>query len=259
MAKFFGRVIDLNNLGGCTYCEPYAGGAGAALTLLFLEKVDHIIINDLDKSIFAFWKSVTNDTAAFVDKIFSTPVTIDQYHIQKDIYKNKDSNRLDLGFATFFLNRTNRSGILNGGPIGGWGQEGKWLVDARFNKPELIDRIRKVGLYRNRISIENMDGINLMRKVHKTIGRSIFYVDPPYFVQGSSLYYRYYKKNDHVALAEFLNGNKNMNWVLTYDNVPDIHALYQGHQKIEFDLVYHADARRVGRELMVISPNLNLE
>lgn len=256
LAGFFEKIIKYNKLNGCTYIEPYAGGAGAALSLLFLEKVDNIVINDLDRSIYSFWKSIVNNTDEFIDMVFTTPVNMDEWHRQKEINRKKDENELALGFSTFYLNRTNRSGILNGGPIGGIAQTGKWQIDARFNKSELISRIRKVGLYRNRIELTNMDGIQLMRKMKQERPNSLFYIDPPYFVKGSLLYLNYYKNNDHVSLANFLNTTDYLNWILTYDNVEAIHNLYSERKKIEFDLIYRADKRRMGKELMVLSDNL---
>lgn len=256
MAGFFEKIITHNNLNGCTYIEPYAGGAGAALSLLFLEKVDEIVINDLDRSIYSFWKSIINNTDEFIDMVFSTPVNMDEWYRQKEINRKKDANELDLGFSTFYLNRTNRSGILNGGPIGGIEQNGKWPIDARFNKNELISRIRKVGLYRNRITLTNMDGIQLMCIMKHERPNSLFYIDPPYFVKGSSLYLNYYKNSDHVSLAHFLNSTDHLNWILTYDNVEAIYKLYSDRKKIEFDLIYRADKRKMGKELMVLSDSL---
>jgi len=55
--EFFDSVIKGHGWSKVTYIEPYAGGAGAALSLLFLNKVNKIIINDYDPAIFCFWKS----------------------------------------------------------------------------------------------------------------------------------------------------------------------------------------------------------
>ncbi len=119
LSGYLSTLIKNNNIKDCTYVEPYAGGAGAALTLLFLEKVDCIIINDLDKAIYSFWKSILTHTDKFVDKIKNAKLTIAEWHRQREIYRNKKSNQLELGFAAFYLNITNRSGIIEGCPIGG--------------------------------------------------------------------------------------------------------------------------------------------
>ena len=94
-------------------------GSGLALSLLYNNLVSNIIINDIDKSIYAFWHSILVYNKKFCQKIIDIDVTLDEWHKQKEIYNNPKSKIFDLGFATFFLNRTNYSGIIKGGPIGG--------------------------------------------------------------------------------------------------------------------------------------------
>jgi DNA adenine methylase len=255
LSSFLFDIIDYNHIVNCTYIEPFAGGAGAALTLLFLEKVDQIIINDLDSSIYAFWKATLNYTERFIEKIRDIDVTIEEWHKQRQIYKDKYSSEFNRGFATFFLNRTNRSGIIEGGPIGGMKQKGKWKIDARFNKENLIERIKKIALYRSRIKILNLDGIELMRQICN-MPNILVYVDPPYYEKGSSLYLNHYNESNHIALANFLNDNQEIFWLLTYDNVPEINALYADRTTIEFDLHYHINKPKMSKEILIKSDSI---
>lgn len=255
LSSFLFDVIDYNYIVNCTYIEPFAGGAGAALTLLFLEKVDQIIINDLDRSIYAFWKSILNYTERFIEKIRDIDVIIEEWHKQRQIYKDNGSSEFDRGFATFFLNRTNRSGIIEGGPIGGMKQNGKWKINARFNKENLIERIKKLALYRSRIKILNLDGIKLMKQICN-IPNILIYVDPPYYEKGSSLYLNHYNESNHIALANFLNDNQEIFWLLTYDNVPEINALYADRTTIEFDLHYHINKPKMCKEILIKSDSI---
>ncbi len=249
---FFDDVIKTNGLKKVTYVEPFAGGAGAALALLLSGKVDRIVINDLDNAIFAFWKSVVFDSVKFIKKIRSTPVTIREWRRQKAIYNDPKAGLFNLGFATFFLNRTNTSGILNGGPIGGLKQQGKYKIDARFNKEALIERIQKIAFYKDKISVFNKDGVNLIGE-YLNKKNAFIYLDPPYFEKGASLYLNHYKKEDHEALARKLNGNPDAFWLLTYDNKKEIKALYPERKIINFSLNYNAYISRKGRELMILS------
>ena len=257
LTNFFFYVIDNNQISNCTYIEPFAGGAGAALTLLFLEKVQKIVINDLDKSIYAFWKAILCNTDRFLEKIIETDITIEEWHKQREIYKNKRSSLFNRGFSTFFLNRTNRSGIIEARPIGGMDQRGKWKIDARFNKSNLIERIERIALFKSRISVFNLDGIELMKQVHKK-PNILIYIDPPYFENGSSLYLNHYKKHNHIELSCFLNSNPNFNWLLTYDNVPEIIALYPKRRKIKFNLNYHVSKPKKCQEILIKSDNITL-
>jgi DNA adenine methylase len=235
--------------------EPFAGGAGAALALLFLEKVDKIVINDLDRAIYSFWKSAIFNSSKFIKKIQSTPVTIKEREKQKAIYINPKSKEFELGFATFFLNRTNMSGILNGGPIGGAKQKGNYKIDARFNKEKLAEKIHQLSLYKNRISVFNDDGVKL---IHRYLNQknAFIYLDPPYFEKGAALYLNHYKKDNHEMLAKQLNQNADAFWLLTYDDKKEIKDLYEDRKIVKFSLNYNAYESRKGKEIMILSDAL---
>ena len=129
----------------CTYIEPFAGGAGVALYLLFEQKVSNVVINDFDKAIYSAWKAILEETDRFMELINCVPITLDEREHQKEIYLNNNKKySFELGFAAFYLNRTNRSGILSAGPIGGYDQNGDYLIDARFNREALVDKIKRI-------------------------------------------------------------------------------------------------------------------
>jgi DNA adenine methylase len=236
------------------YVEPYAGGAGAALSLLLLEKVNAIVINDRDPAIYAFWRSILNKTDEFIEMIKVTPLTVEEWEKQKRIYKTADTTNLfALGFATFYLNRTNRSGVLNGGPIGGKNQSGEWKIDARYNKQALINRIKLISLYKDRITVTRSDGIRVIQK-YAANPNVFMYIDPPYFIKGGNLYLNAFKLHDHQRLASTLNKFKDAKWVLTYDNEDEIRRLYPDLDQEVFSLKYSVHLNsRLGSEVMIFS------
>ena len=185
--------------------EPYAGGAGASLALLIGGHVEKITINDLDKAIYTFWKVAVSDTDYLIRRLRRTEITIEEWKKQKAIFSST-TNETKLAFATLFLNRTNRSGIMNGGPIGGMNQSGRWKVDARFNKKTIIERLEKIKEFQDKIEVCNLDGIELLRKLEqrKNSKQHFIFLDPPYFQKGQSLYLNHYNKKDHEELSEFL-------------------------------------------------------
>jgi len=257
LAQYFRDLIYNNNINNCTYIEPFAGGSGAAIQLLFMEEVDRIMINDFDRSIYAFWWSILKKTEEFTEKIRSISLNMTEWNNQKNIFLNKSSKLFERGFATFYLNRTNRSGILKGGPIGGKDQSGKWKIDARFNRETLINRVKTISLYSKRIKLANIDGIELLQKKYNE--KNIFvYFDPPYFQKGGQLYLNHYKYSDHKKLADFLNGHPNFNWVLTYDNVKEISDLYKNRRSQQFNIHYSSNKASTGNELMIFSDRLAL-
>jgi DNA adenine methylase len=256
LGRLIAHLIRLNGSVGGTYAEPYAGGAGVALGLLFGEHVGRVLINDADPCVFAFWKSILFNTDKFVDLLQRTPTTIREWECQREIYQHPmRSSQLRRGFATFYLNRCNRSGIIaSGGPIGGKNQTGRWKIDARFNRDELERRIRRIAMYADRIIITNKDAVDFIRTHVQHLGakeKPFVYLDPPYFEKGRDLYLNYYTEDDHARLAEYVANLTSFPWVMSYDNVPEIARLYTGFRQLRFSLDYSARERRQGSEIMI--------
>jgi len=256
--RLFTILLSKNSLCDAHYVEPYAGGAGLAIALMLLEYVRTIFLNDLDRAVYAFWYSILNHTADFCRKIEVTPVTIDEWHKQQEIQqKSRTINLFDLGFSTFFLNRTNRSGILRGGVIGGKEQQGEWKLDARFNKKNLISRIKGIALNKSRIVISNRDAFEFLKDLTPSLpSKSIIYADPPYYKKGQALYANYYGHEDHLILSELMRSFEGKNWVVSYDNISQIRELYCGYQNIVYDLSYSASSRYKGSEIMFFSNSI---
>ena len=259
VVDYLKQLLEVNDLCGGTYIEPYAGGASVALSLLFSKHASKIKINDIDRSIYAFWHSVLNETDALCRMISDTPVTMDVWQAQHELQKHKDEvDLLELGFSTFFLNRTNRSGILNGGVIGGKNQDGNFKMDARFNKADLIERIERVAGYADLIELTSIDAVELIKHYKRTPPQKTFcYLDPPYYVKGRDLYLNYYNDDDHRAIAQAIKKYKGK-WIISYDAVPFLKDLYKDYRQQEYYLSYSAGNPSKGKELMVYSNGLVL-
>jgi DNA adenine methylase len=260
LSRLIAHLIRLNSCAGGTYVEPYAGGASIALSLLFGEHVERVLINDADVCIHAFWKAALFDTEKFVKLLRDTPTTVEEWAEQRHIYLHpKRQGTLKLGFATFYLNRCNRSGIISrGGPIGGQQQDGEWKIDARFNREELERRIRRISMYRERIVLTNSDAIDLLGTQASSMlrQRPFVYLDPPYYAKGRELYLNYYQHDDHARLADYMKTQTAYPWVMSYDNVPEIAELYQDFRRVRFSLDYTARERREGTEIMILRPEV---
>jgi DNA adenine methylase len=258
VANYFKQIIRDNLLFDCTYVEPYAGGASIALSLLFNQYASSIIINDKDKSIYAFWYSVINNTDEFIRRIETCKVSVTTWKKQRAIQmRKKEEDLFSLGFSTFFLNRTNRSGIIRAGIIGGENQKGNWKIDARFNRKDLIKRIEKIALHKEQISVTNLDALSLVRTIEKNPRQKVlFYFDPPYYIKGKELYLNFYSHKDHVRVAEVIARLRNRNWIVTYDNIEEISKLYVDFRKRVFSLNYSAGKTAKGEELMIFSNDL---
>lgn len=251
-------ILRLNNLQCGHYAEPFAGGCGLALSLLYGGHVAEIHINDLDKGIWSFWHAVLFETEALVELVQNTAVTIDEWHLQRARYVDQVGSPLELGFATFFLNRTNRSGIIKGGGvIGGLDQRGNYKIDCRFNVDDLVRRIRRVARYRDRIHLTNLDALDFIEACRSFPDRSLIFLDPPYYRKGPGLYTSFYKPADHEMLAARVKSIETP-WVVTYDDVPQIRELYRGQDRFSFDIHYSLNEKRTGTELLVASAGLRV-
>lgn len=261
LAGFIKAIIEANDLHDGNYVEPYAGGAGVAVELLLHEYVQHIHINDISRPVFAFWRSVLENTEGLVRLIRNTPLTMKSWTRQKNILMNQDDHDdLKLGFATFFLNRTNRSGILNGGVIGGRDQTGPWKIDARFNRADLIARVEAIARLRRRISLYREDAADFLKGAVRDLPlKTLIYLDPPYYCKGKELYYDYYNHDDHVEIAALVKKRlKNRRWIVSYDDTPQIRDLYTPLTHIAYQIGYSARDVRRGSEIMFFSPGLRV-
>jgi len=256
LASFVIELMRANDLFGAVYVEPFAGGAGIAWKLLFDGYASEIWINDIDPAIHAFWYCVLNRTDELCDKIEKTDVSIEEWHRQREMQISARAQSLALGFSTFFLNRTNRSGILKAGVIGGLAQAGEWKIDCRFGKKNLIEKIQRIALYRDQITLTREDASTYLSSTTKGLPRHAFInIDPPYYQKGPELYCSFYEHADHKHLAQTIRKLRRP-WMLTYDNAPEIRDLYEGLPMATKELTYYAQIKRTGTELLVLNPTL---
>lgn len=260
LSYYVKSIIEHNNLLDGTYIEPYAGGASVAIELLLEEYVRNIIINDIDPAIYSFWSCVLEHTDELCKRINDVNVSMDSWYEQKEIISSPEKHsKVDLGFATFFLNRTNRSGILKAGVIGGKEQKGKWTLDVRFNKADLIERISKISKYKSRIKVFNKDTLELIESEPAfRAENTLIYLDPPYYVKGQGLYRNYYVHNDHLKIKNALSSANIKYWIVSYDNADEIKEIYSEFRQDEYSLQYTAQDKRNGEEVMIFSDEINI-
>jgi DNA adenine methylase len=261
LAAYVKEIIKANELYDGEYVEPYAGGAAIGLELLFQEYVSVVRINDINQAVYSFWKSVLNDTEELCGLVKNTKLSMSSWDRQKRIFSNPtDHSYVEVGFATFFLNRTNRSGILNGGVIGGRDQSGPWKIDARYNASELVFRIQSIAKMKRRIKLSRSDAISFLKYgLAKWPEKTLIYLDPPYYERGRDLYYDFYRDEDHANVAALVKAEmKDRAWIVSYDNVRSIKRLYSNFRSIVYNVGYSARETRTGKEVMFFSPTLTI-
>ena len=258
--KFYSYVkalMSCNELIGQTYIEPFAGGAGLAIKLLLNNDVKRIVINDFDQSIYSFWHSILHHTDDFCELISKTEITTAEWQNQREIYFQQDTTKpLELGFATFFLNRTNVSGVIKGGLIGGVEQTGAYPMDARFNKVNLVYKIREIASKKEQITISNLDAQEFLQPQHlRQFYKAFINFDPPYVKKGAKLYKNSFTEFDHRTLSQKISqcGRK---WIVTYDICPLIAELYSDYRYSYLDLTYSVNRSKKAQEYIFFSNNL---
>ncbi len=254
LASFVNHLIEINGVEDPVYCEPFCGGAGIAMELLLAGKVKSVVLNDLDPAIYSIWYAVIHDTERFIDKIQDTPIDMEEWHRQRDVYQSlKDAHgySFELGYAAFFLNRTNRSGIIQGGPIGGYKQTSKYALNCRFNVENLVKKTRSIAKYKNQIHLYSVDGLEFIKHVLPTYNQDnlFVYFDPPYYNQGQFLYRNGLTDKYHVELASVIQ-RLQYKWIVTYDHMPRIQELYQRSRQFLYALNYSANRKRKEHELL---------
>ena len=260
-APYIAELMSLNNLTGGHYLEPVAGGAGAALELLFHGHVEQVHINDADQAVYDFWWAATNCPGELIDMVMSQPVTMDAwYHWRSVMLGETSAGPAQRGFATLFLNRTNRSGILKGGVIGGKDQSGAYKLDARFMRDSIAHRIEKIAAHDGKIHVYCEDALALLKRCHGFLPpKSLIYLDPPYYVKGQGLYRNFYEHGDHLSIAKYLQSSRfRRPWIVSYDNVREVHAMYPYASVLGYSIHYSAQRRYDGAETMFVSAKLVL-
>lgn len=260
LAAFVSEVLEYNGAIGWNYVEPYAGGAGVAMELLVGDKVGHVYLNDSSLHVYSFWKAILGDPEHFCRRISRASLTVDAWKKHREIVRNPaDHDVMDVGFSTFYLNRCNRSGILTAGVIGGLAQEGKWRIDARFSRNELVKRVETIAEYRNRITVTHLDAEAFMvGRVNSLPPKTIVYCDPPYYERAERLYLNAYDPDDHFRLARVIQHKLRQPWLVSYDNHPDISSLYRKRRRFRYTLQYSAIRAYAAKELFVFSDKLQV-
>lgn len=262
LTGFLADIVELNGLTGCSYFEPYAGGAGAALGLLKRGVVSEVHLNDADRRIHAFWHAVLHSGHRFADRIRSVPLNMEEWHRQRSICdRPKRHSRFDVGFAAFYMNRCNRSGVVGGGPIGGFKQSGRWRMDVRFSREELAIRVLELSRKRSQIHLACEDAITFLKRElpRGPERRRVFaYLDPPYIANGQRLYLNAYRPRDHKKVAHYLKAQSQLRWIMSYDDHDLVRALYDGYRMAKLPIRYVLQVKRTASELILVQHELAL-
>ena len=253
--EYVKEFLHFHELESKIVVEPYAGSASISVGLLRGNLMKEAYIGEKDPIIVSFWNAVLTRNDELVEYISTLEVTMETWFALKKYLSPTSTTNYDIvevAGAFLFYNRTNYSGIIKGGPLGGKKQLSPYKLDCRFNKERIIERIRGLkGLY-GRLHIVESDGLVFMQEMSSKFPEdSFFYVDPPYYGAGKDLYRFYFTDMEHESLSDFLT-NLDPPWLLSYDNAEFIRNLYQMRTKFPVYTDYQSGhLKREVKELLI--------
>lgn len=253
------EIFEKSGFTGLPVVEPYAGSAAVSLGLLDFGLTSHVTLLERDPLLYCFWASVFDRPDELIAAFQDLPITIDTWHRLRPLLLVEKPNKrqfLEVGLAGLFFNRTNFSGILNAGPIGGKGQRSKYKVDCRTNKDEIISRLLALAMFSGKVDVHFGDAIDFIKKNSKS-NSCFYYLDPPYFTKGELLYRHHYGVREHQQLAAALD-TVEFPWLLSYDDHHVIEFLYRNHYLSRLAFRYSAHSPKNHQELLISSFELPL-
>ena len=257
-ARTLSDIISKNKISPDLFIEPFSGGASISLYFLQTNLVKNIALIEKDPLIASLWKTIFFDSEWLVKKIKNLDITIDKWRYFKNYNPRTIRNK---ALKCLFLNRTNFSGILKAGPIGGQKQISQYKIDCRFNKCNIINRIEVLSKYKDKVLfIEEGDYEDILKNKQNILPKNTFiYFDPPYVNKAKALYNFYFNDADHVRLKNYIK-NLKCNWLLSYDYEPPISKLYENFSNTGFfDIIYTSSANKHRpKKKEFLSSNLNL-
>lgn len=226
------------------YREPFAGGA----TVFFNKpKAEKNWLNDLDSELISCYKVLQNpDTRVRLANDLSIEVATKERW--KEVFDSVPSDEYEIAKKYYYLNRTSFSGKL---VSAAWGYRPKRSLPPERWK----ERIIPCGEWLADTTLTSFD----FREVIRATGNDVLmYVDPPYFLPPKHKHYRCgFDLADHERLAEELK-KTNHKFFLTYDDCPEVRALYSWAHIYEARFFYRVDnsatrggERQIGFELII--------
>ena len=215
--------------------EPFVGGGSVFIYLKQQFPDVKMAINDLNPELYLFWHFAQSDLSKLVSEVRQMKENYQDGKLLFEKLARLDVNTLsDLERAVrfFVLNRITFSGTIESG---GFSLE---AFHKRFTHSS-IDRLENLAsILTPEIKITNLDYSHLINEPGKDV---FIFLDPPYFKAEKSKLYG--KKGDlhtgfdHQRFAATLKQCPH-NWLITYDNCPEIRENFKWANIIEWELQY---------------------
>ena len=214
--KFYARKLILEHLTphDC-YIEPFAGGA----SIFFAKrKAAHNILNDADPELTNCYMIIRDHVEDLIKLLHGIPATKENHHYYKNIYQ--PTNDLERAFRWYYLNRISYSGIMNMQNCY-WGYGDKYSMQPK-NWPT---HLRRCSAKLQHVEILRLD---FEQVITEAPNNAFLFIDPPYFSADQDKFYTHsFDRESHYRLERVLHHHRHrFRFLLTYDNSPQVRALY---------------------------------
>jgi len=256
-AKLQQKIIPkLGNIANLEYREPFFGGGSIGIAVLD-QRPASVWINDFDDGIAALWQSVIYYPALLKEQIRQLKPSVAAFDQIKSELSSKvpscDSadQIANFGLKKLAIHQLSYSGLGTkaGGPLGGKHQRSKYKIDSRWSPNYMCAQIDLIHAKFAGLEV-CCTSVDFMALIEDTSRRAIVFLDPPYWEKGSSLYQHAFSDADHQRLADALRVTEH-HWVLTYDDCPQIRALYNWATIEVLEVKYSIAGSHTKNELLI--------
>jgi DNA adenine methylase len=206
------------------FIEPFTGGGIVSLTVAAERLAQHVTMVELDEQVASVWQLIftEGEGAWLAERIVKFKLTYES--LQETLSSTAQTTR-ERAFQTILKNRTHHGGILAPGsaPLK-HGENGKGIA-SRWYADTLRKRILALSEIRERVTVIEGDGIDVIRRnAHRS--DAAFFIDPPYTAGGKRAGRRLYTHSemDHEELFRIMSETAG-DFLMTYDDAADVHEL----------------------------------
>ena len=229
--------------------SPFFGGG--SLEFAFANAGGTVHGCDFFKPVANFWQQVKENPQSVACEVAKyLPLAKEDFYMLQQRHM-ATTDPVEMAAQFYVLNRSSFSGSTLSG--------GMSPEHRRFT----VSSIKRLDDFvMPRVEVTNADMFDwlptVLRKYARRKDTTIVYLDPPYWIEGDSLYGdkgSTHKGFDHVALAKMLKAldKRGIKWLLSYNNSDEVKNMYAGYKQTEPQWSYGMSKDKSAKELLVYS------
>lgn len=226
------------------FISPFVGGGSFEICL---SRRGEVMCYDIFKPLVTYWQWLLRDPGLLADAVqICMPVSSNKFkELRTWLLENLELDTIQVAATYFVINRCSFSGTTLSG---GYSKE---AATKRFTQSS-IDRIRETNLQNITVNHQSFE-----TTLHDP-GDIFIFADPPYYTAKKLYGVNGEGQNiDHTLLRDLITRHKN--WLITYDDCPEIRALYDGYTFVEAAWAYGMNKSKKSNEIIILSDAVVLD